>query len=50
MGMVSSQLEILGKRLKNLGIDAADLDYADVNDEARIKLEACIKEHQNILE
>ncbi len=51
--MVSSQLEILGKRLENLGTKAInddERDCAHVHQENSNKLQLYIKEHQNILE
>lgn len=53
MGMVSSQLEILGNRLKNLGNtydSTANSDGTEAIDEEKGNLELCIKEHQAILE
>lgn len=57
MGMVSSQLEILGKRLEKLGStlmkdedEYEDADCSDVQNEDNKKLQLYIKEHQDILE
>lgn len=51
MGMVSSQLKILGNRLENLGTDVTgNANDAEVHIECRSKLHECIKDHQNILE
>lgn len=51
MGMVSSQLEILGNRLENLGTEIIKDDAGpDICNENSNKLKLCIKEHQNIIE
>lgn len=55
MGMVSSQLEILGNRLAYLGTETTNYENDDCPDSESFndfdnKLQLCIKEHQNILE
>lgn len=51
MGMVSSQLEILGKRLENLGSEIINDKASSVTiNENCNKLKLCIKDHQDILE
>lgn len=51
MGMVSSQLEILGNRLKNIGTEIVKNEVSlDKCNENRQKLRECIQEHQRILQ
>lgn len=55
MGMVGSQLEILGNRLADLGTTTINYENKNCSEPASCnddnnKLQLCIKEHQNILE
>lgn len=49
--MVSSQLEILGKRLMNVGIEVNEENsHADIVNDCGRQLKRHIEEHQRILE